>query len=101
MIRTMRGADIVLWAWFGLGVLALACVPALRARDSFWGWLPFWLLIAPALDLALLHRCRLAATSRALLVRVRRRRRPARQQARRLRTRRVLRHGPPLATVNP
>jgi hypothetical protein len=77
-----------LWIWFALGALAFACVPALRVRDPFWGWLPFWLLAAPLLDLAVLHRCRLAATSRALLVRVRRRRRPARQ-ATRTRARRV------------
>jgi hypothetical protein len=86
-------AMTALWIWFALGALAFACVPALRTRDPFWGWLPFWLLAAPLLDLAVLHRCRLAATSRALLVRVRRSRRPARRQATRLRTRRVLRTG--------
>ena len=101
MIRSMRDYDVMLWAWFAAGALAFACVPALRTRDPFWGWLPFWLLVAPLLDLLLLHRCRLAATSRALLVRVRRRRRPARQQATRLRTRRVLRRIPQLATINP
>jgi hypothetical protein len=101
MIRPMRGSDVMLWAWFVVGALAFACVPALRMRDPFWGWLPFWLLIAPLLDLLLLHRCRLAATSRALLVRVRRRRRPARRQATRLHARRVLRRTPRLATVSP
>ena len=101
MSHSMRGSDAVLWAWFALGALAFASVPALRMRDPFWGWLPFWLLVAPLLDLLLLNRCRLAATSRALLVRVRRRRRPARQQATRLRTRRVLRRIPQLATINP
>ena len=101
MVRTLRGSDVALWAWFACGVLAFACMPALRARDPFWGWLPFWLLVAPLLDLVLLHRCRLAATSRALLVRVRRRRRPARQQATRLRTRRIARRAQRLATVSP
>ena len=83
-------AVTALWIWFALGALAFACVPALRTRDPFWGWLPFWLIAAPLIDLAVLHRCRLAATSRALLVRVRHRRRPARRQAARMHTRRVL-----------
>jgi len=101
MVRPLRGSDIVLWTWLAFGMLAFACAPALRARDPFWGWLPFWLVVAPLLDLLLLHRCRLAATSRALLVRVRRRRRPSRQQATRLRTRRVLRRMPHAATISP
>jgi len=79
-----------LWIWFALGALAFACVPELRARDPFWGWLPFWLIVAPALDLAVLHRVRLGVASRAFLVRVRRRRRPARLQALRLCTRHSL-----------
>jgi len=90
---TRNPAMTALWIWFALGVLACACVPGLRVRDPFWGWLPFWLLAAPLIDLAVLHRCRLAATSRALLVRVRRRRRPARRQATRTHSRRVRRAG--------
>jgi len=93
-------AMTALWIWFALGALAFACVPALRGRDPFWGWLPFWLLVAPALDLAVLHRVRLGVASRAWLARLRRRRRSA-QQARRLHTRRVSRRKPRLATVNP
>ena len=100
MIRPMRGSDVVLWAWFMLGALACACLPALRMRDPFWGWLPFWLLVAPALDLALLHRRRLLATSQAFLVKRMRRRRSV-QQARRLHTRRMQRRVRRLATVNP
>jgi len=76
-------------------------VPALRARDPFWGWLPFWLLVAPAIDLAWLHHRRLLATSQAFLVRRVRRRRSPMQQARRLRTRRVLRRAPRLAEISP
>jgi len=93
-------AMTMLWVWFALGALAFVCVPALRMRDPFWGWLPFWLLVAPALDLAVLHRVRLCAVSRAWLARARRRRRSI-QQARRLHVRRVLRRTPRLATVNP
>jgi hypothetical protein len=83
-------ATFALWVWFGLGAIACACFPQLRGRDPFWGWLPYWCLVAPLLDLGLLYRCRLAAASRSFLVRVRRRRRPARQ-ARRSHTRRTLR----------
>ena len=101
MIRAMRGSDVLLWTWFALGAFAFACIPALRARDPFWGWLPYWLLVAPLIDLALLHRVRLASTSRALFVRARRHRRRSVQQARRLHVRRVLRRTPRLATVNP
>jgi len=84
-------AMLALWVWFGLGVLAFVCFPALRGRDPFWGWLPFWLIVAPVLDLLLLRRAAVAAASRMFLARMRRRRRPTRQ-ARRLHTRRTLRH---------
>jgi len=76
---------IVAWAWFGIGALALLLFPPLREHDATFGWLPFWLVIAPLLDLALLHRSRLTAMSFALLVRARHRRRPPRRQARRRR----------------
>jgi hypothetical protein len=71
-----------LWIWLALGFLALIAIPALRAGDPVLGWLPYWLVIAPAFDLALLHRGRLWATARGFLVRARRRRRPARQALR-------------------
>jgi len=74
----------LLWIWLTLGMFAFACIPALRARDPFWGWLPFWLIVAPAIDLVLLGRAALVAASRALLVRARRRRRAAPRQARRV-----------------
>jgi hypothetical protein len=92
IVRDDAGATTnALWVWLALGLLACACIPQLRGRDPFWGWLPFWCVIAPLLDLALLHRVRLAATSRAFLAGARRRRRPV-QQALRLRTRRVRHH---------
>jgi hypothetical protein len=94
--NSSRHSGAWLWAWLALGALAFVCVPALRARDPFWGWLPFWLLVAPLIDLALLHRRRLMAASQAFLVRRLRRRRST-KQARRLRTRRVLRRVPRLA----
>jgi hypothetical protein len=94
-------ATTALWIWFALGAFAFVCIPALRLRDPFWGWLPFWLIVAPLLDLAVLQRVRLRAASRAWLARALRRRRRSIQQARRLRVRRVLRRTPRLATINP
>jgi hypothetical protein len=84
-------AATALWIWLTLGVAALLLVPGLRGSDSPVGWLPFWFVIAPLIDLALLRRHWLAATSCELLIRARRRRRPARQQAQRLSRRRTLR----------
>jgi len=101
MLRAMRGSEFMLWAWLVCGAVAFACVPALRARDPLWGWLPFWLLVAPLIDLAFLHRQRLLATSQAFLVRRLRPRRSSVLQARRLRTRRVLRRAPRLAEISP
>ena len=76
---------IAAWAWLAAGCAALLLVPGARAHDATFGWLPFWLFVAPLLDLALLHRSRLMAMPRALLVRARHRRRPPRRQARRRR----------------
>ena len=89
-----------LWAWVACGLMALLAFPSLRGSSATIGWLPFWLVIAPLIDLALLRRHWLVATSRAFLVSARRRRRPARQ-ARRLQRRRVLRTSPRPQLVNP
>jgi hypothetical protein len=89
-----------LWIWFGCGLMALLAFPSLRGSSATIGWLPFWLVIAPLIDLALLRRHWLAARSRAFLVRTRRRRRPARQ-AWRLQRRHVLRTSPRPQLVNP
>jgi len=80
-------AELVLWLWLALGLAVLTAAPALLAVDPTLGWLPFWLVVAPAFDLALLHRERLMAAARGFLVGARRHHRPARQ-ARRLRHRR-------------
>ena len=74
---------VAAWGWFAAGCAALLLIPGARAHDATFGWLPFWLFVAPLLDLALLHRSRLMAMPRALLVRARHRRRPIRHQARR------------------
>lgn len=67
--------------WLGAGCLALIVFPALRGVDAWFGWLPFWLVVAPALDLAVLRRRRLVAEAQILLARLRRRRRSLRRQA--------------------
>jgi hypothetical protein len=71
--------SIALWCWFIVGCAALLCIPALRAYDPLVGWLPYWLVIAPAIDLAVLRRRSLIALAHDLLARVNRRRRTARQ----------------------
>jgi hypothetical protein len=75
--------DATLRLWFTLGLLSLA-VPGAPSYNHYIGWLPYWLCLAPAVSLALLHRHRLVAASSAfLLVRGRRRRKPPPRQARR------------------
>ncbi len=51
--------------WLLLGGLILLVLPAARGSHPWLGWLPYWLVIAPSLSLALLHRARLAAWYRA------------------------------------
>jgi hypothetical protein len=82
---------MALWIWLALGVAAELLFPSLRSSDPRFGWLPFWFIVAPLIDLAILRRCWLAQTSRALFVRMRRLRRSARPQARRWSRRRTLR----------
>lgn len=71
-------ADLLLGAWsaraLAVGMAGWLLVPALRGYNHYIGWLPFWLLAAPAILLALTHRHRLAAALSAFLVGRRRRR---------------------------
>lgn len=67
----MIDAILRLWLTFGLAALAL---PGALQHNHYIGWLPYWLCLAPAFSLALLHRRRLAAVSSAFLARGRRRR---------------------------
>jgi hypothetical protein len=76
-----------LWIWFALGAIALLLVPPLRGVDAWFGWLPFWLVVAPAIDLVVLRRQRLRERARSLLAQLARRRSAARRQARPLRGR--------------
>ena len=78
MLRARRDAEVMLqvwaWRWLALGASASLLVPALRGYNVYVGWLPFWLLAAPVVLLALTHRHRLAAALSAFLVGGRRRR---------------------------
>jgi len=80
--RRFQAVEAALWIWLALGFLALTAAPSLLAVDPVLGWLPYWLVITPAFDLAVLHRARLWTTAHGLLVRARRRRRPVRQARR-------------------
>lgn len=60
--------------WFALGAIGCLLSPALRGYNTYVGWVPFWLLAAPALLLAIVHRDRIAAALTVLLVGRRRRR---------------------------
>jgi len=88
---------IALSCWLVTGVAALICVPELRGSDPLVGWLPFWLIVAPAIDLAVLRRRSLIARTRELIARVSRRRRPVRQARPSRRHARTTRHAQPLA----
>jgi len=66
-------------AWLGLGLLALALLPAARGYNAWIGWLPFWLAIAPLSMLGVAEHARLASAFSALLASRRRRRLHARR----------------------
>jgi hypothetical protein len=76
-----------LQVWLLLGSAALICLPELRGTDPWFGWLPFWLIVAPAIDLAVLRRRWLLDRGRYCLARVLQWRRSLRPQARPLRRR--------------
>jgi hypothetical protein len=53
-----------LWQWLALGSLVLLLVPPAREPAYLLGNLPFWLVLAPGLSLALLYRDALATAWR-------------------------------------
>lgn len=75
----------VLRLWIGVGLLCLIATPVAVWHNHYIGWLPWWLLVAPTLSLALARRQPIAAALSSFLVRRRRRRKPSirRSQARR------------------
>jgi hypothetical protein len=76
-VSAFSGTELALWCWLVFGAVVMALIPQARGMQPLIGWLPFWLIVAPLLDLAFVHRQRLLSTSRAVLVRARRRRRPS------------------------
>jgi hypothetical protein len=70
---------VALQAWLLIGIAAVVCFPALRSIDPTFGWLPFWLVATPAIDLAFLCRRQIGAWLRSRMVRYRTRRVPRRQ----------------------
>ena len=77
-----------LWQWFVLGAVAVAALPSARGDAVLFGWLPFWLLVVPAVALMTLYRHVLAAAWRARLVRATPRRRRGASAVRTARARR-------------
>lgn len=54
--------------WLYAGVAGVLLLPAARAHSIAFGWTAYWLVGAPLLMWAMLHRRRLAAHGRAILV---------------------------------
>jgi len=72
--------------WLVLGCLAVLCVPALRGRSEWLGWLPLWLIVVPATQLLTLRWRSLLTASRAMWRRLHRHRaQPASRHVRRVR----------------
>ena len=61
-------------SWLALGCLAVLCLPALRGRSEWLGWLPLWLVIVPMAQLAILRWRVLILASAAVWIRLSRRR---------------------------
>jgi hypothetical protein len=84
-----------LLCWLVTGAVALVLFPALRGVDPWFGWMPFWLIVAPLIDLVALRHRWITARLRAGVSGLESRRRRARRQARptQRRVRRPQRHG--------
>jgi hypothetical protein len=94
--------ELALWSWLVFGAVVIALIPQARGVQSAVGWLPFWLVVAPLLDLGLVHRERLLSASRAFFDRTREvgpRRRRSAKQARPARHRRMAKSSPARAAV--
>jgi hypothetical protein len=101
-VSAYSATELALWSWLVFGAVVIALIPQARGMQSMIGWLPFWLVVAPLLDLVFVHRERLLSTARAFFrqetIRVRHRRRPA-QQAKPIRHRRTIKASPSRASV--
>lgn len=56
--RLLPPPRTVLAIWLVIGLVAIALVPGLRGGAAFGATAPFWLVLAPAIDLAWLARWR-------------------------------------------
>jgi hypothetical protein len=77
-VSAFSAAELALWSWFVFGVVVIALIPQARGVTTI-GWLPFWLVVAPLLDLAFVHRGRLFDASKLFVAQTqtsRSRRRP-------------------------
>jgi hypothetical protein len=90
LARNSRGtarrplASLLIVAWLLVGSVAFLLVPAARGDATLGATLPFWLVAAPLIDLAWIHRRglarRIAISLRALAPRVRPTRNVSRQR---------------------
>ncbi|HBK56071.1 MAG TPA: hypothetical protein DDZ76_07285 [Xanthomonadales bacterium] len=55
--------------WLAIGATLVAFVPAARSDHEWIGWLPFWLVLAPASSLAVAYRQPLIDLSKRILTR--------------------------------
>ncbi len=76
----------LLWQWFVVGGVVMACFPTARGDSELMGYLPLWLVGAPLLSLLVFHRSAIATMVQWAMEATPRRRRPrtAVAQARRL-----------------
>lgn len=89
-----RRLGALLRQWLLFGLMAVLLLPAARGQSLWIGWLPYWLVFAPALSLLLLERRQVIASLASVFAARRRRkprvsgrqarRRPLRMPARRL-----------------
>ena len=92
MVQDSQIALRVVQTWLVLGSVALLCVPALRGSSEWFGWLPFWLVVAPIADLLILRWRDVVGVSRKALAHLRRRHQaPRRAISRRLKQPRAAR----------
>lgn len=91
VVRTHANQAIAtgLWLWFAGGCIAVLLVPELQTRNPNFGWLGYWFVLAPLIDLLVLYRRRWPLAVAAILVRPRRQR-PRLQAARRRLRRQVV-----------
>ncbi|HEX3895140.1 MAG TPA: hypothetical protein VHW73_02915 [Rudaea sp.] len=92
-VSAFSAAELALWSWFVFGAVVITLIPQARGISTI-GWLPFWLVVAPLLDLAFVHRGRLLDVSKSFAAQARtprsRRRPRTASQARHMRRSRAI-----------